>query len=126
MILSFSEKSFVDDILSGKKRYTCRKDLMLRWKEGTKIHFWYQNPRNTSKSPYHFGNGTVKSVKPLCIDFRGGSIHIDGAALTGSLAEQFAIGDGFASMKEMNAFFLYAPRWEGRLISWDYEKCDWL
>lgn len=126
MILSFSEKSFVDDILSGKKRYTCRKDYRFRWNGGRKIHFWYQNPRNTSKEPYHFGNGVVSDIEPLFIDFSRGIIKIGDIVLKDAFVEQFAIGDGFSSLKEMNAFFLHAPRWEGRLISWDYEKCDWL
>lgn len=126
MILSFSRKNFVEAVLRGEKIYTCRKDTALRWKVGSKVHFWYQNPRNTSKNPYHFGNGEVNNIEPLFIDFSRRIIKIGDIVLKDHFVEEFAISDGFSSLEEMKGFFMHLPFWEGRLISWDYKKCTWL
>lgn len=133
MILSFSLPEFPERIKQGIKIHTIRKDNPGRWKPGRKIHFWKGSPRSTraKEKPYPFGIGVISDIKLIEIDTNINMIQIrplDYSFIKNicvlSHLNLFAIQDGFDSWEEMKLFF-GTQIFKGKLLSWDYFKCEW-
>ena len=119
MILSFSHDAFVEKIKSGTKIHTIRRNAAKRWEIGDKIHFWKDNPRNVTKSPYFFGTGIVTGIRPIAIRYlrhessygyaKGNKfveVYINSSKpLTRAECETLAKNDGFESFDEFLDWF---------------------
>lgn len=113
MLISFSNKEFIDNILSGNKLFTCRKTN--RFRVGQQLQLWYQNPRNVTLNPYQFATGIVSHIDRLEIDFENNRIFVtpiesyEGCCLDRYPIQDlqwFARLDGFSSYSKMKAFFI--------------------
>jgi len=112
MIVSFCEKRFIADIISGNKLFTMRKTN--RFRVGMQLQLWYQNPRNITLNPYQFATGIVSHIDHLEIDFEKDHILITPLESSECCClEQYKIKnlayfarlDGFSSFSDLKAFF---------------------
>lgn len=132
MILTFSNPRFVEQILSGEKIHTIRRDEKNRWQAGKKIHFWLYNPRNTSKNPYQFHEAYcmgVQEVKMKRWNFLGALkndrviMNIDKMWVPQIMIESVAENDGL-TYEELREWFVpeEMPSYDGKIIHWTILK----
>jgi len=123
MILSFSREQFVKRIKDKSKVHTIRWDQPRRWKSGNKIHFWKDNPRNTSKNPYPFAIGTCIDVREIEINTIHDFVRFPETGKELSSYEHlrdFAQSDGFDTWQDLKDYF-GQDGIVGRIIYWDIE-----
>jgi hypothetical protein len=121
MILTYSEKKFMDRTISGEKQLSFREDKHRRWKVGMSIQFWMHNPRNVKKNPFQFGTGKVLRVRFAIIDVDKNEVRISGDTYSSpSTLRMFAILDGFDSWEECKAFHKVTKK--GVVINWEEFK----
>lgn len=137
MLLTFTKPEFENLIKDGTKKHTIRADKNNRWKVGNSIQFWLGNPRNVhaKNKPHQFGNGDCVRVENVKMLFREeheltmsdvvfvGNTQLSGWTELTSLAKN----DGFSSWEEMKKWFDNPNReFQGKMIFWNYAKCEWL
>lgn len=130
MLLTYSKLSFVDDIKSGRKKHTFRRDPKNRWRPGMSIQHWFGSPRNTRarNQPFPFdGPPVCLGLQEVCI-LRKGTENFDGEGpgfdiwvdhqLAGDpISTQIAANDGLTAAEFREWFVPRAkPLWEGRII----------
>ena len=100
MILTFKER-FVEPILNSTKIHTIREDKYNRWKKGMKIHFWCGNPRNITKNPYQFAEGTVCQIIRLIINKENDIVLRENYLYKKEHLDRFARWDGLKDWEDM-------------------------
>jgi len=116
MILTFSKSKFVSRIALRIKIHTIREDKTDRWHEGRPIQFWYGNPRNVKKNPFHFKDGFCHSIQK--IEIKKKCVYIDDRELKlpSDKVELLANQDGFDSLQEF--FEWFDKDFVGKIIHW--------
>lgn len=137
MLLTFTKPEFEDLIKDGIKKHTIRADKGNRWKVGNSIQFWRGNPRNTrgKVKPRQFGTGVASRVETIRMDFAipedwqedvvyiGNDIKLKSDEELNALA----INDGFKNWSDMKHWFINEDmQFVGKIIFWNYAKCEWL
>lgn len=121
MILTYSRRYFIEDIMYGAKIHTIREDKHNRWKPGMTIQHWYGNPRNKSKNPFSFEESRCSGVEDVFIINIGGQIcvSVNDRSLTSVETILLAHNDGL-SMDEFIARFvpLDGDTFTGKIIHW--------
>ena len=131
MLLTFTKPEFENLIKDGIKKHTIREDKHNRWKIGNSIQFWMGNPRNVhaKNKPYQFGTGECTRIENVKMLFHKEIVWV-GTIKLSSCDELTALAknDGFSSWEEMKKWFDNPNRreFQGKMIFWNYAKCEWL
>lgn len=134
MLLTFTKPQFKCLIKEGVKQHTIREDKNNRWKVGTKIHFWFGNPRNTrgKNKPHQFGTGICSRVENVKMLFHEkNDLNLYDIVWVGTIKlsnweelTALAKNDGFNSWDEMKKWFDNPNReFNGKMIFW--KDCVW-
>lgn len=110
-------REFWDDILSGKKRRTCRMKPVVEVRVGEMLDLrgWLGKPYSKGVKQEMLGIAKITAVSEVTI--RPGSVEVNGVAVD---MQAFAEADGFTSTVAMWRWFAksYGLNFSGIMIEW--------